>query len=129
VDRRWPGAPPRRRADRRDVLQQCREHGGIGEVGGGDDCKRQPIALVDQVQLASGFATIDRNFLEEKYGVRLIWGRRTVEAMVAGAALARDLGIDRGGPALVLRSVSFGSDERPVEPSSPSIVETAAASR
>lgn len=53
--------------------------------------------------------------LEETYGVRLVRARRVVEASVAGARLARLLGIRRSDPLLVLRSVSVGDDSRPVE--------------
>jgi GntR family transcriptional regulator len=53
--------------------------------------------------------------LEDEYGVRLVRGRRSVEASVAGTALARSLGIRRGAPVLVLRSVSVGEQGRPVE--------------
>jgi GntR family transcriptional regulator len=53
--------------------------------------------------------------LEEGYGVRLVRGRRLVEASQAGARLARLLGIRRSDPLLVLRSVSVGEDARPVE--------------
>lgn len=53
--------------------------------------------------------------LEGKYGVPLAFGRRSVEAALAGAVLARSLGIRRGGPVLVLRNVCFGTDGRPVE--------------
>ena len=53
--------------------------------------------------------------LENKYGVRLVRGRRSLEASVARSALARDLGIARGGPILVLRSVSLGVGDRPIE--------------
>jgi GntR family transcriptional regulator len=53
--------------------------------------------------------------LENKYGVRLVRGRRSVEATSAGAALSRSLGIRRGAPVLTLRSVSYGEDGRPVE--------------
>ena len=38
-----------------------------------------------------------------------------LEAMTARSALARDLGISRGGSVLVLRSVSYGVGDRPVE--------------
>lgn len=55
------------------------------------------------------------SILEEKYDVRLVHGRRSVEAALAGAALARNLGVTRGAALLVLRSVSFGVDDRPVE--------------
>lgn len=53
--------------------------------------------------------------LEGKYGVRLVRGRRSLEAAVARPNLARDLRIARGGPVLVLRSVSYGVQDRPVE--------------
>ena len=53
--------------------------------------------------------------LEDKYAVRLVHGRRSVEATTARAALARDLGISRGSSVLVLRSVSYGAGDRPVE--------------
>lgn len=53
--------------------------------------------------------------LENKYGVRLVRGRRSIGAAVANTALARSLGISRGAPVLVLRSTSLGEDGRPVE--------------
>ena len=53
--------------------------------------------------------------LEASYGVRLVRGVRSVEASVASAAQARLLGIRRGDPVLVLRSVSIGESGRPVE--------------
>jgi GntR family transcriptional regulator len=53
--------------------------------------------------------------LEGKYGVVLTHGRRSVEASVATTALARNLGINKGDPVLVLRSIIFGNDHRPVE--------------
>ncbi|MER7082388.1 GntR family transcriptional regulator [Saccharopolyspora kobensis] len=53
--------------------------------------------------------------LEQDYGVRLKRGRRSVEAAKAGAELAADLGIPEGDPVLLLRSTSFGADDRPVE--------------
>ena len=53
--------------------------------------------------------------LEEEYGVRLVQGRRVVEAAQAGARLARLLGVRRSDPLLVLRSVSVGEHGRPVE--------------
>jgi GntR family transcriptional regulator len=53
--------------------------------------------------------------LENKYRVKLVRGRRSVEASVAGAPLARSLGISRGAPVLVLRSVCFGTTGRPIE--------------
>ncbi len=53
--------------------------------------------------------------LEDKYGVRLKSGRRSIEATTADTALARSLGIRRGAPILVLTSVSLGLNDRPVE--------------
>jgi GntR family transcriptional regulator len=53
--------------------------------------------------------------LESSYDVRLVHGRRVVEAAVAGQRLARLLGVRRNSPLLVLRSVSFDDQERPVE--------------
>jgi hypothetical protein len=56
-----PAPPPRRRADRRNVLQDGREHGGVGHVGGGDHrSQRQPTTVADQVELGPRLATIDR---------------------------------------------------------------------
>ncbi len=53
--------------------------------------------------------------LEEEYDVRLVRGRRVVEARVAGQRLARLLGVRRSDPLLVLRSVSVDEEARPVE--------------
>jgi hypothetical protein len=53
--------PPNSRADRRNVLHDRLEHGGVARVGGGDGRgQRQPAAVADQVKLAPGLATIDR---------------------------------------------------------------------
>lgn len=53
--------------------------------------------------------------LNTKYGVVIAYGRRTVEAATASAALARSLRISPGDPVLVLRSVVFSEDNKPVE--------------
>lgn len=53
--------------------------------------------------------------LEDKYGVQIVRGRRMVEADVAGARLARLLGVRRSDPILVLRNVSVDADNVPVE--------------
>lgn len=53
--------------------------------------------------------------MEEKYGVRIVRGRRVVEADVAGSRIARLLGVRRSDPVLVLRSVSVDADNVPVE--------------
>jgi hypothetical protein len=61
VDRVRPGAAlTRGRADRRDIVDDRRKHGGVGDVGGGHHRgKRQPAPVADQVQLAPRLATID----------------------------------------------------------------------
>jgi GntR family transcriptional regulator len=53
--------------------------------------------------------------LEQKYGVALRHGRRSVQASVASAEVAASLGIAEGDAVLVLRSTVYGDDERPVE--------------
>jgi GntR family transcriptional regulator len=53
--------------------------------------------------------------LEEKCGVRILHGRRSVEAVAASAAVARSLGIEERDPILLLRSTSYGEGDRPVE--------------
>jgi len=53
--------------------------------------------------------------LEGRYRLQLAFGRRSVEATLANAALARDLGIRRGGAVLALRNVTFQREGRPVE--------------
>jgi hypothetical protein len=62
VDRAGSSAPlPRRRADRRNVLHDRLEHGGVIDVGGSDHGgQRQPTAVADQMELGSRLATIDR---------------------------------------------------------------------
>jgi GntR family transcriptional regulator len=53
--------------------------------------------------------------LEGKYGIVIAHGRRSVEAALASRAVAGSLGIQEGGPILLLRSTSYGEDDRPVE--------------
>jgi GntR family transcriptional regulator, N-acetylglucosamine utilization regulator len=53
--------------------------------------------------------------LEHGFGVRLVRGRRVVEASLAGARLARMLDVRRSDPLLVLRSVALDERARPVE--------------
>ena len=53
--------------------------------------------------------------LERRWGLRLVHGQRFIEATVASKAMAARLGVRRGAPLLVLRSVSFGEADRPVE--------------
>lgn len=53
--------------------------------------------------------------MENDFGLRLVRGRRSVEAVVASAQLGRTLGIAKGAAVLLLRSVSTGVDGRPIE--------------
>lgn len=53
--------------------------------------------------------------MEGKYGLQLVRGRRSVEASVAPSQLGRLLGISKGAPVLVLRSVSRDAEGRPIE--------------
>ncbi len=53
--------------------------------------------------------------LQGKYGLPIVSGRRGLEASVASASLARDLRIKAGDPIMVLTSVVFDDDERPIE--------------
>jgi len=62
VDLDGSGAPPPSlRTDRRNVLHDRLEHGGVVDVGGGHHRgQRQPATVADQMELASRLATIDR---------------------------------------------------------------------
>ena len=51
----------------------------------------------------------------DRHGVRPVRGRRSIEARVANAGLARDLGLARGAAVLYLSSVGMNASGRPVE--------------
>ncbi|HWN32685.1 MAG TPA: GntR family transcriptional regulator [Pseudonocardia sp.] len=53
--------------------------------------------------------------LENRYGVRLVRGRRSVEASLAGQVLAAALEVPVGAAVLTLRSLSVDAEDRPVE--------------
>jgi GntR family transcriptional regulator len=53
--------------------------------------------------------------LEQKYGIRIAYGKRSVEATKATATVARDLAIEERDCVLLLRSTSYDEDDRPVE--------------
>lgn len=53
--------------------------------------------------------------LEQKHGILISHGRRSVEAIAAAADIARALGIEEGDPILLLRSTSYGENGRPIE--------------
>jgi len=69
----------------------------------------EPFLLEDLVE------TSLYELLEQKYGVRLVNGRRSVEAAVANNDIAAALQIPIGAAVLVLRSVSCGEGGVPVE--------------
>lgn len=53
--------------------------------------------------------------LENRLAVKLVSGRRTIEAVAANRDMARALDISTGSPVLMLRSTSVGEDGQPVE--------------
>jgi GntR family transcriptional regulator len=53
--------------------------------------------------------------LREEYGLAIVSSLRRVEATVAGAREARLLGIERGDPLLVLRSIGYTTGRRPFD--------------
>jgi GntR family transcriptional regulator, N-acetylglucosamine utilization regulator len=53
--------------------------------------------------------------LREEYGLAIVSSLRRVEATVAGAREARLLGIERGDPILVLRSIGYTTGHRPFD--------------
>lgn len=53
--------------------------------------------------------------LRDNYGLNIVSGVRRVEVATAGARQARLLGVKRGSPLMVLRSVGFTSGHRPLD--------------
>ncbi|HAL62398.1 MAG TPA: GntR family transcriptional regulator [Chloroflexi bacterium] len=53
--------------------------------------------------------------LEKKYGLELVYGRRTLEAVAATKEEAKLLEIEEGDPIVLLRSISYLKDGRPIE--------------
>jgi GntR family transcriptional regulator len=74
-----------------------------------------PAALADVVLAADLEHDSLYQTLEQRKGVTVVSGRRTVEAMVAAGDLPRLLEVDEGAPLLFVESVSFGGDSRPFE--------------
>lgn len=52
---------------------------------------------------------------ETKYGIELVWGERTIEAISANSEDAKLLWIDRGSPLIFLRSITYTHNNVPVE--------------
>lgn len=53
--------------------------------------------------------------LESKYGIKLLWGERTIEAIIADSQDAKLLRISKGDPLLFLRSITYTEKDIPVE--------------
>ncbi len=53
--------------------------------------------------------------LEDRYGLQLSHGRRTIQAVAANDYEARLLGVELGAPLILLDSVSYLKDGRPIE--------------
>jgi GntR family transcriptional regulator len=53
--------------------------------------------------------------MESRFGLTIVRSRRTIEAVGASERMADLLGIDAGAPLLLLKSVSYLEDGRPVE--------------
>jgi GntR family transcriptional regulator len=83
-----------------------------------------PIQLVNTFipyDLCPKLATVDLTnrslyeFLEEECGLFIAHGRRYIEAVAANDQEARLLQVDRGAPMVMLDSISYLADGRPVE--------------
>lgn len=69
-----------------------------------------PSLLEEDLNLQSLYV-----LLEEKYGLKIIRGRRTLEAVSADEYEARLLKVKVGAPLMLLNSVSYLADGRPIE--------------
>ena len=86
--------------------------------------KDEPIALVRTYvpyALCPGLANVNLNdhslyeTLEDDFGLRLSYGRRTIEAVNATEREAKYLGVDPGAPLIALESISYLHDGTPIE--------------
>ncbi len=84
----------------------------------------EPIQLVTTYvpfEICPGLASVDLTnrslyeYLEKECGIFIAKGQRYIEAVLANEHEATLLGIDRGAPLLMLDSVSFSEDGRPIE--------------
>lgn len=55
------------------------------------------------------------DILENKYGIELVWGERTIEAISASHEDSKLLGVERGAPLIFLRSITYTHNNVPVE--------------
>lgn len=84
----------------------------------------EPMQLVSTYipfEICPALATVDLTnrslyeFLEKESNVFIAKGRRYIEAVLANESEAAYLGIERGAPLLMLDSISFSEDGKPVE--------------
>jgi GntR family transcriptional regulator len=84
----------------------------------------EPIQLVTTYipfEICPALASIDLTnrslyeFLENEAGVFIAKGKRYIEAVLANEAEATLLGIDRGAPLLMLDSISYADNDKPIE--------------
>jgi GntR family transcriptional regulator len=84
----------------------------------------EPIQMVTTYipfEICPALASVDLTnrslyeFLEKECGVFIAKGRRFIEAVVANETEAALLGIEHGAPLLMLDSISYSEDGRPIE--------------
>ncbi len=84
----------------------------------------EPIQLVTTYipfEICPALASVDLTnrslyeFLETECGVFIAKGRRYIEAVLANESEAMLLGIERGAPLVMLDSISFSEDGKPIE--------------
>lgn len=86
--------------------------------------KDEPIVLVTSYlpyDLCPDLVNVDLTnqslyaYLENQCGIRIAYGRRSIEAVAANEAEAHLLQVERGAPLILLNSVSYLEDGRPIE--------------
>jgi GntR family transcriptional regulator len=86
-----------------------------------DDEPIQVVTTYIPFEICPALASVDLTnrslyeFLEKECSIFLAKGRRYIEAVLATENEAMLLGIDRGAPLLMLDSVSYAEDGRPIE--------------
>jgi GntR family transcriptional regulator len=93
----------------------------INRVRSVDDAPIQLVNSFIPYDLCPKLATVDLTnrslyqFLEDEGGLRIVRGRRLIEAVAANESEARLLQVDRGSPLVMLDSISYLADGRPIE--------------
>jgi GntR family transcriptional regulator len=84
----------------------------------------EPIQLVSSFipfEICPSLATVDLTnlslyeYLEKVYKIIITKGQRYIEAVLANESEAALLNVDRGSPLLMLDSISYSKDNRPIE--------------